>query len=255
MDGVSNITAEASAHSLMNWWGVAGVNDVVGDVSVNWLERDAKAEPNTENAPAAVKTATPTLVESSIAPLADWPKDIQGLQAAISAGSLLPGNMFGGKSVAPIGKTSAAVMVISDLPDRDELDAGQLGSGASGRLLTAMLAAIGIRLDEVYWTTLAATIPAIGELPNAALPPLAEFVRHQITLVQPKFCLLLGSSASKALLGSDIMTSRGSLQNINHDGSTKTVLTTFHPRTLIARPNMKEQAWKDLQMFAKRDDL
>ena len=36
------------------------------------------------------------------------------------------------------------------------------------------------------------------------------------------------------------------------NGRNIAALTTFHPRTLIARPAMKAQAWRDLQMFAKR---
>jgi hypothetical protein len=51
------------------------------------------------------------------------------------------------------------------------------------------------------------------------------------------------------------MKARAELQNIHHDGRDISALVTFHPRKIIARPSMKAQAWKDLQMFAKRDAL
>jgi uracil-DNA glycosylase len=110
-------------------------------------------------------------------------------------------------------------------------------------------------LGVCYWTALATTIPAAGELADAALPELAGFVRHQIDLVDPENIIMLGSSACRALLGLELMESRRNLQYFNHDGGKKAVLTTFHPRTLIARPQMKSQAWKDLQMFVKKDIL
>jgi DNA polymerase len=146
-------------------------------------------------------------------------------------------------------------MIISDLPDQDELSSNAFGSGAAGMLLTRMLAAVGIALKDCYWTGFATSIPATGDLPETELDGLTRFVRHQIGLVEPKSIILLGSLACKALLGEELLKARQSLQNINHDGSNMATLTTFHPRTLNARPAMKALAWKDLQMFAKRDNL
>ena len=86
----------------------------------------------------------------------------------------------------------------------------RLGSGATGILLTRMLAAIDIKLPDCYWTALATTIPPTGDVPENALPELAEFVRHQIGLLRPnRWIVLLGSSATcKALLGEELMKAR-----------------------------------------------
>ena len=254
MDGVTTFGADDSVQSLTNWWAIAGVDEVVTDVAVDWLARDAKPEPK-EAATSVVVKVEPksTLQATPVAPLADWPSDIATLQTMVSEGALLPGNMFGGKSVAPLGATNSEVMIISDLPDQDEIGAGILGSGKSGALLTAMLAAIGIELKASYWTTLGTTIPATGELPESALPQLSDFVRYQIGLVQPKSVILLGATAASAMLGEPFAEARQSLRHFNHDVRNMAMMTTFHPRTLIMRPAYKAQAWKDLQMFAKRD--
>ncbi len=254
MEQQGQLAASNTIESLTGWWELAGVDAAVGEVPVDWLEIDAKADiPETPaTTPQIAKPVPPT---SAVKATAEWPSDIDTLRAMIIAGAALPGNGFGTSFAAPVGPAACDVMVISDLPDQDELGAGQLGSGLSGILLTRMLAAIGMKLTDCYWTALATTSPPTGEVPEHNLTELADFARHQIALVKPKSVILLGSSASKALLGEELMKARQSLANINHDGSNMAVLTTFHPRTLIARPAMKAQAWKDLQMFAKRDVL
>ena len=250
MDEQRQVAASQMIESLNGWWEMAGVDSAVGEESVDWLALDAKPETFT---PAPIKQ----LLQPELPAKAktEWPQNIEDLRRMICEGATLPSNAFGSRPIAPVGPENAALMVVSDLPDADELASGELGSGATGKLLERMLAAIGVPLSDCYWTTLAATIPATGELPDSVLPELADFIRHQVNLVDPKSFIILGSSACRALLGLELMEARGNLQDFNHDGAKKTVLTTFHPRTLIARPQMKAQAWKDLQMFVKKDNL
>lgn len=250
MDQQGQFAASDMIESLNSWWELAGVDAAVSENIVDWLELDAKpdvaARPPVQTAP---QPALP--VELKV----EWPRDIEALRSMIADGAALPGNGFSNRAVVSVGPANAKLMIISDLPDGDELAAGKLGSGATGTLLERMLAAIGVNLTDCYWTTLAMTIPATGELPDAGLPEMAHFVRHQINLVDADNIILLGSMACRALLGLELMEARKILRDINQQGSKKTVLTTFHPRTLIARPQMKGQAWKDLQMFAKKDCL
>lgn len=253
MDGVGKFSVEDMTRSLAGWWALAGVDELVSEGRKSWFEPEAPPPQTIEKpAPKAERTELPS---ESVAPLAAWPSSIGQLQSMVGAGALLPGNMFGGKPVQPLGSAGARLMVISDIPDADECPDGQMGSGASGRLLKAMLAAIGVGIDEIYWMPLATTIPAIGDLPDAALPPLAEYARHQMQLVDPKAVLLLGAGASKAMLGEELMHARGVTRNINHDVGKKAAVTTFHPRSLIARATMKAQGWQDLQMLVKEGIL
>lgn len=248
MDDQGQIAASRMIESLTSWWELAGMHSAVGDEVVDWLALDAKSE---VIAPLARQPALQP--EVAVQPKPEWPQDIEALRILIAEGAALPCNAFGNRPVVPVGPANAELMIISDLPDRDEVTAGTIGSGATGKLLERMLAAIGVDLAQCYWTTLAATIPATGELPDAALPELADFARHQIGLVDPETIFVLGSSTCRALLGLELMDARKSWQNINYIGGKKATLTTFHPRTLHARSQMKAQAWKDLQMFVKKD--
>lgn len=254
MEQQGQLAASKMIESLTGWWELAGVEAAVGEVPVDWLATSPKAEISNE---VSAKTAASDHSVGAI-PLkraVEWPSDIETLKIMVIEGAALPGNSFGSRFVAPSGPSRCDVMVVSDLPDQDEIAGKMLGSGATGALLGRMLAAIGQNLTDCYWSALATTIPPTGEVPDEAYSELADFVRHQITLVQPKSLVLLGSSACKALLGEDLMKARAELRNLNHEGSNMAVMTTFHPRTLIARPAMKAQAWKDLQMFAKRSGL
>jgi uracil-DNA glycosylase len=245
------------ASSLVDWWKMAGVEYLVEDVSVDWL-----APKEAETVPLAAATAAPTRISESEPIIArpaisssDWPADIAALQAAIASGLPLPGNTYGGKSAAPVGPVNAQLMIIGDIPDIEEIETGSFGAGGAGLLLANMVGAIGYNLADCYLGALATTRPATGELPEDDYSSLAAFALHQINLVNPQRVLVLGSAACRALLGADLMDARDVKSNINHIVGKKAATPTFHPRTLLARPILKAQAWKDLQMVAKKDAL
>jgi uracil-DNA glycosylase len=254
MNEIAKIAA-ANAHSLIEWWKMAGADYLVKEAPQSWLIED---EPELAVAPPMVAqperpavqefTAQVAHVPSEASP-SDWPQDLEQLKAQIAAGAHLPGNGFGGKSAAPIGNAGASLMIISDLPSAEEIEQSRLSGGNTGRLLEQMLAAMGQKLDDCYVTALATTRPAIGEIPEGAEPALAAFMTHQMKIVKPKAVLILGTAACQALLNAELMTARQNLHYFNHDGQKVTALTTFHPRTLLARPILKAQAWKDLQML------
>jgi DNA polymerase len=254
MEQQGQLAASKMIESLTGWWELAGVDAAVGEVPIDWLAVESRTEIWTEASPTPAAISLPARASPG-QPAVERPTDIETLKAMILSGAKLPGNGFGNDFIAPSGPSRCEVMIISDLPDQDEVAGKMLGSGATGMLLGRMLAAIGLNLTDCYWTALATTIPPTGDLPDEALPELADFIRRQIGLVKPTAFILLGSTACKALLAEELMKARAQLRNLNHDGSNMAVLTTFHPRTLIARPAMKAQAWKDLQMFAKRAGL
>ncbi len=239
-------SAFAIAESLTSWWELAGLDSAVGDTAVDWLA-DGQQPQSHGAAPmtsAAIKQSKP-----STAPDVVWPTDIAQLREMVMAGAPLPGNAFGPVRSPPVGPETCDVMIISDLPDIMEV------SGAAQQnatLLRRMMSAIEINVLSCFVSWLATSMPSTGEVPEDALPELAAFMRHQIELVRPKSVVILGSSACKALLGEELMNARAQLRNINHNSLNIASLATFHPRTLIARPALKAQAWKDLQMFAKR---
>ena len=243
------------ADSIIAWWRDAGVDYLCGDDPMSWLDDAAEVS---EPAPAPVARATasaktPLAAPAKLAPTIAWPAEFEGLMAAISSDSALPGNAYGRQIAAPISIPEPELMVIYDLPEEADIAAGQLGNGPTGQLLKAMFGACGYLSGQVHITALAHSRSASGALPPADLPLLAKFAQHQISLVRPQRMLLLGTAVSTALTGQELMAARAGLPDFNQDGRTMATVATFHPRTLLARPILKAQAWQDLQAIVKKD--
>jgi DNA polymerase len=168
-------------------------------------------------------------------------------------GADVPEAGWNGISLAAEGPADATVMVLADCPDRDDGTdnggAGQLLSGASGRLLDRMLAAIGLTRSEVHVAAVCAKRPTAGRIQREVEDRLAEIAKHHIELVAPKRLLLLGNAASRAILGMELQAARGRLHGISHKVGEAGVVASFHPRFLIEKPAAKAEAWKDLQML------
>ena len=245
------------AESALAWWRDAGVEYMSDGKAMDWLATVAPAPTRAEvsNPVEQAHRATVAPVIAAPAELAEWPADLAALKAAIANGAALPGCGYGSRTVAPTGEAGAVVMVIGDFPEQDDAATGIHGSSAVGRLTENILLAAHILPDFVYKTALAHSIPAAASLPKADLPALAAFVRHQIALVQPKIVILFGSAACEALLSQELMKARGDLLYINQDDRKTAAIATFHPRTLMAQPQLKAQAWRDLQMLARKDYL
>ena len=246
MEDQGKNTTFAVVESLSGWWELAGVDSAVQEKTLDLLERDAVVSSPTMP---TLSNTEKKQAELAAVPATMWPSDIATLRQMVANGSPLPGNAYGPIRLPPIGPDSCDVMVISDLPDI--LDRHDMNMSANGTLLRRMFAAIGIETAQCYCTWLATSMPSTGEVPEKDLPDLAAFMLHQIKLIRPKSLVILGSAASKALLGDELMHSRAELRCLHEDGLNLPTLVSFHPRTLIARPAMKKQSWRDLQIFAK----
>lgn len=256
--------ANEIAQSYTAWLLDAGADLVVGDSSISWLEHekpskinDSSPTPRTAEVEHSSNTAkpepTPPRAPNEIAKPSDnllasdkWATDLDMLRAQIQAGEALPGAGYGGSPLLPIGETTARYMLIFDLPDVGDVQNGTLLHGAAGALIGNMMKAAGISSDDQFVTALSLTRPATGDLPEGDTRMLSEFMRLQIAMVEPEYLILFGSSVSTALLGAELMEARGNLHYFNHNDQNVAALTTFHPRTLLARPQLKAQAWRDL---------
>lgn len=246
---------ETLVRSYMDWWNLAGVETLCADAPTDWMHQPVTAEapahsPATLKSPAAVPT---TASPPPTAPAAAWPTDLAALQAELAESSQLPGSSYSTRRASPVGGIGARLMLIGDIPEAEEIEAGQFGAGAVGRLTDAMMCAIGLLRADFYQTALAHSLPATGALPPEDFAYLAQFGRHHASLALPTRILLLGDAACQAFLGLNLMDARGHLHDFNHNGRKWTAFVTFHPRTLLARPALKAQAWQDLQMLANKD--
>ncbi len=229
----------ASIASALEWWRDAGVDCEIDDLPRDWLAR-AAAPSVAERLPAQVAEA-PVAAPSLPATLEEF--------AAWRLGPAAPEAGWPGQALGTQGEVASGLMIVVDMPDREDDPAGQLLSGSAGALFDRMLAAIGRDRQSIYLVALAVKRPPAGRVGEDVGQKLEALLRHHLSLARPKRVLALGNAASRAITGPDVAHARGSLRQVNHDGGTSEVVASFHPRFLLEKPVAKADAWKDLRVL------
>lgn len=237
MSDIATVIPAADAASLLGWWHEMGVDTLIDEAPVAWLDR-ARLRPS-----AAPRTAVaaPMRMPSTLPAFTRWLHDCTDIPEAGPPE----------RRIAVSGNPLASLMVMVDMPELADADAGHLLSGDVGELFDRMLAALKLGREAVY---LAALCP--GRIPTGLVPPacearLGEIARHHIALAGPKQLWLMGSAVSRAILGMDLNQARGTLHQINHEAGTVEAVVSFSPRFLLQSPRRKADAWADMQMLIK----
>jgi len=71
------------------------------------------------------------------------------------------------------------------------------------------------------------------------------YLDRQLEILRPEFICCLGTTASKALLNTEV--SIGKLRGRFHDYKGATVLCTYHPSYLLRNPAAKRDVWEDMK--------
>ena len=150
------------------------------------------------------------------------------------------------------GTAGSPLMLIGGAPESDDERQGQAFSGSHGRLVDAMLRAIGLDRSGVYLANVIPWRPPGNRIPTPLeLALCLPFTRRHIALASPAVLMCLGERAAQPLLGSREPISRLRGRWLTYEGDTKTVktLVTFSPDYLLRQPLQKRRAWADLQML------
>ena len=155
------------------------------------------------------------------------------------------------------GNKSSQVMLIGEAPGHDEDIQGKPFVGRSGKLLNKMLEAIGLSRETVYIANIVPWRPPNNRRPteeeiNICLP----FIRKHIELISPKVLMLLGSTATYALLRNKegITKIRGKWVDMEFGKLKVPTMPSFHPAFLLRQPAQKKYSWEDLKMLKKKLD-
>jgi DNA polymerase len=222
-----------AAASLLDWWLAAGVDVAVSEEARDWLGRK------------------PAVFEPVAAAEIDAPKpsDLSGFRDWLSIGSGLPLDAPGAVRIAPHGDENAPVMLISDLPGREDAADGRPIGGEAWALTGKMLTAIGMSADDVYSASLACFHAPGAKIGRAELDQCAAIARDHVRLAKPQRLILFGDAPSRALLGEPLARARGRVHKVE---GVRTI-ATFHPRWLLQRPSDKALAWRDLLLLMSEE--
>ena len=145
------------------------------------------------------------------------------------------------------GDAHARLMFVGEGPGADEDMQGLPFVGKAGQLLNNMIAAMGLKREEVYIANIVKCRPPGNRVPEPVeASTCAQFLVRQIDVVQPQVVVALGATAATYLLG--VKRSLSSLRGRWHSCRGAKVTVTYHPAFLLRDPRMKGEAWKDLQM-------
>jgi uracil-DNA glycosylase family 4 len=155
------------------------------------------------------------------------------------------------QTVFGVGDENADWMLVGEAPGAEEDRLGDPFVGQAGKLLDAMLAAIGLsRQKDVYIANVLKCRPPGNRNPEPEeVAQCTPFLEKQIGLVGPKLIVAMGRFAAQTLLATDA--SIASLRGRVHQYAGVPLIVTYHPAYLLRNLPDKAKAWEDL-VFARK---
>jgi DNA polymerase len=157
------------------------------------------------------------------------------------------------QTVFGVGKPGVELCFVGEAPGADEDAQGEPFVGAAGQLLNRIIAACGMKREDVYICNIIKCRPPGNRLPLAdEAAHCREYLEKQIELVSPKFICALGSTAAQNLLGTT--QSIGKLRGRFHSYRGVPTICTYHPAYLLPHrsPDKKKEVWADMKMLLSR---
>lgn len=149
------------------------------------------------------------------------------------------------QTVFGVGSASAEWMFIGEAPGVQEDLQGEPFVGRAGQLLNAMLAAIGLKREQVYIANVLKCRPPNNRDPQPREVDCCEpYLLRQIELISPSIILALGRHAAHSLLKSDLPLAKLRGRRLTYHGIP--LVVTYHPAYLLRNPVDKRKVWDDL---------
>lgn len=145
------------------------------------------------------------------------------------------------------GNPDADVMFVGEGPGQQEDEQGLPFVGRSGQLLEQLLDEIGLVRDDVYIGNVVKCRPPKNRDPRPdEIEACKNYLRTQLTLIQPKVVVTLGNFASKLLLRTDTGITR--LRGTAYEWWGRFLVPTFHPAAALrGNPRVLGEMREDFQ--------
>jgi DNA polymerase len=155
------------------------------------------------------------------------------------------------QTVFGVGPLDPDLCFVGEAPGADEDRIGEPFVGAAGQLLTRIIAACGMKREEVYICNILRCRPPGNRTPTPEeANNCKEYLERTLDLVRPKFLCALGGTAVTHLLGTTVGISRLRGRFLEYRGIP--VMCTFHPSYLLRSPEKKKEVWEDMKTLLTR---
>lgn len=162
------------------------------------------------------------------------------------------------KIVSGHGNSDAPpICFIGEAPGETEDRTGVPFTGRAGELLDKMIAAMGLRREDVYIINAVFCRPPFNREPfPEELASCREWVEGSIHAVAPKVIVALGRTAGMYLTphlkkSQSVAALRGNW----HTWHDFPVRVTYHPAGILRNPELKRSAWEDLQEVMQKLEI
>ena len=151
------------------------------------------------------------------------------------------------RTVFGVGRPDAACMFIGEAPGAEEDAQGEPFVGRAGKLLDAMLAAIGLGRDDVYIANIVKCRPPRNRDPHAdEITACSSYLRRQIETVSPRLLVATGRVAAQSLLATTKSIGQLRGRTFRYGEDRLPVMVTYHPAYFLRSPLEKRKGWEDL---------
>jgi uracil-DNA glycosylase len=145
------------------------------------------------------------------------------------------------------GSPNARILFVGEGPGADEDAQGIPFVGKAGQLLNNMIAAMGLKREEVYIANVVKCRPPSNRTPEPdEANTCSPFLFRQIDVIRPEVLVALGATAATYLLGQ--RQPLAGLRGRVHAFRGTKLIVTYHPAFLLRDPRQKKEAWADLQI-------
>ena len=152
-----------------------------------------------------------------------------------------------------VGNPNADLMFVGEAPGADEDKQGEPFVGRAGKLLTDIMEAMKYTREDVYIANVLKCRPPGNRNPAPdEVETCSPYLLRQITLIQPKVIVALGSFAAQMLL--DTKTGISALRGKFHEfplaqqnDNAPVIMPTYHPAYLLRNSSAKRDVWEDMQ--------
>jgi uracil-DNA glycosylase family 4 len=157
------------------------------------------------------------------------------------------------QTVFGVGPLDPELCFVGEAPGADEDAQGEPFVGAAGQLLNRIIAACGLKREEIFITNTLRCRPPGNRTPTALeASNCREWLERTLDLVRPRYICALGGSAAQSLL--QTTQSLGRLRARVHDYKGIPVVCTYHPAFLLPhrQPEKKKDVWEDMKKLLAR---
>ena len=175
----------------------------------------------------------------------------EALEARVASCTRCPLHAGRTRTVFGVGSRTADWLIIGEAPGAEEDRRGEPFVGRAGKLLDAMLAALGYARHQVYIANVVKCRPPENRDPRPEeAASCAPYLDRQIELLGPKIILAAGRVAAQRLLAADTPVGRLRGRVHRYGPAEIPLVVTWHPAYLLRRPEAKAEAWRDLVLAA-----